>query len=276
VTTSDDLYERVEETTDRLRRQIDHTPEVAMILGSGLGALADEIENPKVLDYTEIPHFPISDVEGHAGELVFGDFAGSRAVVMSGRAHYYEGWSLEEVTFPVRSFGALGVDRMLVTNSAGGANPDFEPADLMLITDHLNLMGANPLRGPNDERLGPRFPDMSDAYSEDLRERAERAATELEVDLRKGVYAGMPGPSYETPAEIRMIRQLGGDAVGMSTVPEVVVANHAGLEVLGISCITNKAAGLQESLDHREVEEVAGRAREKFARLVRGIIRQFD
>lgn len=271
-----DLYERTEETASWLRDRTDAVPEVAMILGSGLGALADEVEEPTTLDYREIPHFPVSDVEGHAGELVFGTFEGTQVVVMSGRVHYYEGWSPEELTFPVRTFGQLGADRMLVTNSAGGANPDFEPGELMLITDHLNLTGMNPLRGPNDERFGPRFPDMSDAYAADLRERAELAATELDIELREGVYAGMAGPTYETPAEIEMVQTVGGDAVGMSTVPEVIVANHMGIEVLGISCITNMAAGLQQSLDHDEVKEVAARVRDKFSRLVRGVIRQFE
>jgi len=271
-----DLFERAEQTASWLSDRADAAPEVAMILGSGLGALADEVKDPTTLDYGEIPHFPVSDVEGHAGELVFGTFEGTRVVVMSGRVHYYEGWSPEALTFPVRAFGQLGADRMVVTNSAGGANPEFEPGDLMLITDHLNLTGMNPLRGPNDERFGPRFPDLSDAYAADLRERAALAAGELEVDLQKGVYAGMPGPSYETPAEIQMLQTLGGDAVGMSTVPEVIVANHMGIDVLGISCITNMAAGLQQSLDHDEVKKVAARVRGTFARLVRGVVRQFD
>lgn len=273
---TNDLYERTEETVSWLRERSAAAPEVAMILGSGLGALADEIADPETFAYEDIPNFPVSDVEGHAGELVFGEFENNRVVVMSGRVHYYEGWSLEELTFPVRTFGQLGADRMVVTNSAGGANPEFDPGDLMLITDHINLTGVNPLRGPNHESFGPRFPDMSDAYAADLRERAELAAAELDVDLEKGVYAGMPGPSYETPAEIQMIQTVGGDAVGMSTVPEVIVANHMGLDVLGLSCITNLAAGLQKSLAHEEVKEVAARARDEFARLVRGILRQFD
>ncbi|MFB6350577.1 MAG: purine-nucleoside phosphorylase, partial [Bradymonadaceae bacterium] len=237
--------------------------------GSGLGALADEIEDAESFDYDRIPHFPVSAVEGHAGELVFGTLEGKRVAAMSGRVHYYEGWSLDQVTFPVRAFGQMGADQLLVTNSAGGANPDFSPGDLMLITDHINITGVNPLRGDNDPRFGPRFPDMSDAYTERLREVAEATAEELEIDLRQGVYTGVAGPSYETPAEINMIQTIGGDAVGMSTVPEVIVANHMDLDVLGISCITNMAAGLQETLDHDEVKEVAARVRSKFTTLVR-------
>ena len=247
----------------------DTIPETAMILGSGLGALADEIDDPTAFDYGMIPNFPVSAVEGHAGELVFGQLEGNDVVVMSGRVHYYEGWSLDQITFPVRVFGLLGVDQIFVTNSAGGANPDFEPGDLMLITDHINMTGVNPLRGENDPRFGPRFPDMSDAYTATLRELAVEAADELGIDLQRGVYTGMAGPSYETPAEIEMIQTIGGDAVGMSTVPEVIAATHMGLDVLGISCITNLAAGLQATLDHDEVKEVAGRARSKFAQLVR-------
>jgi purine-nucleoside phosphorylase len=267
------LFDDVSETTDFLEERIDETPEIAMILGSGLGALADELDEPTALPYSEIPHFPVSAVEGHAGELVFGELEGTPVVVMSGRVHYYEGWDLDEVTFPVRTFGLMGIEQMIVTNSAGGANPDFTPGDLMLITDQINLTGVNPLRGENDERFGPRFPDMSDAYAERLRAKAEQAADELGIDLQHGYYAGLSGPTYETPAEIEMIQTLGGDAVGMSTVPEVIVANHMGMDCLGISCITNLAAGLQESLDHEEVKETAGKARQKFASLVRTTVR---
>ncbi len=266
------LYDHVQQTTDWLESRIETTPELAMILGSGLGALADEIEGAQSFEYGRIPNYPVSAVEGHAGELVFGELEGTRVVAMSGRVHYYEGWLLDQVTFPVRTFGELGVEKLVVTNSAGGANPDFSPGDLMLITDHINLTGVNPLRGENEPRFGPRFPDMSDAYAEHLREIAVGAADELGLDLRQGVYTGVAGPSYETPAEIGMVQTIGGDAVGMSTVPEVIVANHMAMEVIGISCITNMAAGLQESLDHDEVKEVAGRARSKFARLVRTIV----
>jgi purine-nucleoside phosphorylase len=266
------LYDDIQETVDWLEERIETTPDLAMILGSGLGAMADEIEDPQTFPYEEIPHFPVSAVEGHAGELVFGELEGTDVVVMSGRVHYYEGWELHEVTFPVRTFGELGIEHLMVTNSAGGANPDFSPGDLMLITDHINMTGANPLHGDNESRLGPRFPDMSDAYAETLREVALGAADELDIDLREGVYTGVAGPSYETPAEINMIQTIGGDAVGMSTVPEVIAANHMGMTVLGISCVTNMAAGLQETLDHDEVKEVASRVRSKFASLVRTIV----
>lgn len=266
------LYDDIQETVDWLEGRVETTPDLAMILGSGLGAMADEIEDPQTFPYEEIPHFPVSGVEGHAGELVFGELEGTEVVVMSGRVHYYEGWELHEVTFPVRTFGELGTEHLMVTNSAGGANPDFSPGDLMLITDHINMTGANPLHGDNESRLGPRFPDMSDAYAETLREVAVGAADELDIDLQEGVYTGVAGPSYETPAEINMIQTIGGDAVGMSTVPEVIAANHMGMNVMGISCITNMAAGLQESLDHDEVKEVASRVRSKFASLVRTIV----
>ncbi len=266
------LYDDIQETVEWLEDRVEKTPDLAMILGSGLGAMADEIEDPQTFPYEEIPHFPVSGVEGHAGELVFGKLEGTEVVVMSGRVHYYEGWELHEVTFPVRTFGELGTEHLMVTNSAGGANPDFSPGDLMLITDHINMTGANPLHGDNESRLGPRFPDMSDAYAETLREVAIGAADELDIDLQEGVYTGVAGPSYETPAEIDMIQTIGGDAVGMSTVPEVIAANHMGMNVMGISCITNMAAGLQESLDHDEVKEVASRVRSKFASLVRTIV----
>jgi len=262
-------YDNVRETVDWLESRLDDMPDVAMILGSGLGALAEEVEDAESFGYSRIPHFPVSAVEGHAGELVVGTLEGRRVAAMSGRVHYYEGWTLDQVTFPVRTFGLMEVDQLIVTNSAGGANPDFSPGDLMLISDHINLTGVNPLRGENEPRFGPRFPDMSDAYTESLREIARATAEDLDIELREGVYTGVAGPSYETPAEIEMIRTIGGDAVGMSTVPEVIAANHMGIEVLGISCITNMAAGLQESLDHDEVKEVAARVRSTFTTLVR-------
>ncbi|MFB6262642.1 MAG: purine-nucleoside phosphorylase [Bradymonadaceae bacterium] len=269
----DRLYDRVQTTTEWLDERIDGTPEMALVLGSGLGMLADELEDDRAFAYEAIPHFPVSDIEGHAGELVFGELEGRDVVVMRGRVHYYEGWTPGEVTFPVRTFGAMGIDRFVVTNSAGSANPDYSPGELMLITDHLNLTGANPLRGPNDERFGPRFPDMSEAYDVDYRDLARAAAEACGLSLREGVYAGMAGPSYETPAEIEMIHTIGGDAVGMSTVPEVIVANHMDMRVLGISCITNLGAGLgDEALDHAEVEEIAGRIRDEFADLMREIV----
>jgi purine-nucleoside phosphorylase len=266
----DAYFDSITESADWLSERADTQPEVAMILGSGLGALAEELEDAQAFDYHDIPSFPVSAVEGHAGELVFGRLSDKDVVVMSGRSHYYEGWTMKEVCFPTRVFAMMGIETLLVTNSAGGANPDFVPGDLMLITDHLNLTGDNPLRGENDERLGPRFPDMTEAYNRDVRQTILRAATDLSLDIRQGVYAGMAGPTYETPAEIQMVQTIGGDAVGMSTVPEVIAANHSGMRVGGVSCITNLAAGLgQEKLDHAEVKEVAARVREKFSSLVR-------
>jgi purine-nucleoside phosphorylase len=270
MTTTQDLYDQAQASADWINERIPTTPAIAMILGSGLGALCDDFEESISLDYSDVPGFPESAVEGHEGKLVFGKLAGKTVIAMQGRVHYYEGWALEELTSPVRIFGLMGIETLLVTNSAGGANPDYEPGDLMLITDHLNLTGVNPLRGANDDRFGPRFPDMSYAYDPQIREMILAAASELGYELQQGVYAGMAGPSYETPAEIRMIQTLGGDAVGMSTVPEVIVANHMGMKVGGISCITNLAAGLgTERLDHAEVKEVAARVREKFTSLVR-------
>jgi purine-nucleoside phosphorylase len=264
------LYERVQDTVQWVRERLPEAPEVAMILGSGLGTLCEEFDDAVALDYADVPGFAESAVEGHEGRLVFGYLSGKPVLAMQGRVHYYEGWSLEELTFPVRVFAAMEVGTLLVTNSAGGSHPDFVPGDLMVITDHLNLTGVNPLRGANDARFGPRFPDMSYAYSPRVRAAIDEAADALGFDVKHGVYAGMAGPSYETPAEIRMVQTLGGDAVGMSTVPEVIVANHGGLEVGGISCITNFAAGLSDQpLDHAEVKEVAARVREKFCDLVR-------
>ncbi|MGM0558486.1 MAG: purine-nucleoside phosphorylase [Myxococcota bacterium] len=266
----DAYFDSITESADWLAERADIQPEIAMILGSGLGALAEELEDAQAFDYHDIPGFPVSAVEGHAGELVFGRLSGKDVVVMSGRVHYYEGWTMKEVCFPTRVFAMMGIETLLVTNSAGGSNPDFVPGDLMLITDHLNLTGENPLRGENDERLGPRFPDMTEAYTGEVRQTILRAATDLSLDIRQGVYAGMAGPTYETPAEIRMVQTIGGDAVGMSTVPEVIAANHSGMRVGGVSCITNFAAGLgEDKLDHAEVKEVATRVREKFSSLVR-------
>lgn len=264
------LYDQVQASVKWLRERIPGVPEVAMILGSGLGALCDEFEDAVALSYGEIPGFSESAVEGHAGQLVYGKLSGKNVVAMQGRVHYYEGWSLEEVTFPVRVFGLWGIPYLLVTNSAGGANPDYQPGELMVITDHLNLTGENPLRGANDERFGPRFPDMSYAYDPEFRQVIVAAGESLGLALRQGVYAGLSGPSYETPAEIRMIQKLGGDAVGMSTVPEVIVANHSGMTCAGISCITNLAAGLgTERLNHDEVKETADRVRDQFGALVK-------
>lgn len=266
---SSTLYDRALETANWLRAKVADVPEIALILGSGLGDLADTVLDAVRIPYGEIPHFPVSAVEGHAGNLVFGTFSGKKVVFMQGRVHYYEGWSPDEVTFSVRALKLLGVDKILITNAAGGINPDFKPGDLMLIADHLNLTGYNPLRGDNDERFGPRFPDMSHAYDPWMRERIIEAAREMNVPLKSGVYAGFAGPCYETPAEVRMAGVLGGDAVGMSTVPETIVANHMGMKVGGVSCISNLAAGISpHRLNHEEVKATANLVRETFAALI--------
>ncbi|WP_227766066.1 purine-nucleoside phosphorylase [Zhaonella formicivorans] len=251
----------------------DLQPRVGLILGSGLGSLAEEITAKKVVPYKDIPHFPVSTVEGHAGQLVFGMLGKAPVMACQGRFHYYEGYTLSEVTYSVRVMQQLGIKILIVTNAAGGINKSFKPGDLMLISDHINLMGDNPLRGKNNPEMGPRFPDMSEAYSQKLGLLAQSAAAELGINLQTGVYAGVFGPSYETPAEIRYLRTIGADAVGMSTVPEVIVANHGGMEVLGISCITNMAAGvLDRKLNHDEVIETAEKVRVKFSGLIKRIL----
>lgn len=263
----------IRDAADYIRSRAAHTPKVGLILGSGLGVLADHIEQPVTIAYKDIPYFPQSTVDGHAGELLIGTVQGTAVVLMKGRFHMYEGYGPELTAFPVRVMKELGVSTLLVTNAAGGVNTSYSPGDLMLISDHINLTGKNPLIGPNDGELGPRFPDMSQAYSRRLRDTARQVAGEKGVPLQEGVYAGLLGPSYETPAEIRMLRTLGADAVGMSTVSEVIVARHAGLEVLGISCISNMAAGiLDQPLSHAEVMETTDRVREKFLSLVLAII----
>ncbi|MGG6309676.1 purine-nucleoside phosphorylase [Paenibacillus macerans] len=263
----------IREAAEFIRSRSALTPKVGLILGSGLGVLADHLEQPVSIAYHDIPFFPQSTVEGHAGELLIGTVQGTPVVLMKGRFHMYEGYGPELTAFPVRVMKELGVTTLLVTNAAGGVNTAYSPGDLMLISDHLNLTGKNPLIGPNDEELGARFPDMSQAYSRRLRDIARNLAKEKGVPLQEGVYAGLLGPTYETPAEIRMLRTLGADAVGMSTVSEVIVARHAGLEVLGISCISNMASGiLDQPLSHQEVMETTERVREKFLSLVLSII----
>ncbi len=256
-----------------LESKVNFKAEIGIILGSGLGILAAELSNPIAVPYKEIPHFPVSTVMGHEGQFVFGDLGGKPVVCMQGRFHFYEGYELKDVTLPVSVMKRLGVSTLLVTNAAGGVNEKFAPGDLMMIEDHINLSGVNPLRGKNDDEAGPRFPDMSEAYNGELREMALSAARELDIDMKKGVYAGLSGPSFETPAEIRYLRIIGADAVGMSTVPEVIVANHAGMRVLGISCITNMAAGiLKTKLNHQEVMDTANIVREKFVSLIKRIV----
>ncbi|MCT8138795.1 purine-nucleoside phosphorylase [Anaerobacillus sp. CMMVII] len=260
-----------------LRKKVSVKPEIGLILGSGLGILANEIENPIEIPYDEIPGFPVSTVEGHAGQLVIGTLEGKQVIAMQGRFHYYEGYSLERVTFPVRVMKELGVKSVIVTNAAGGINETFTPGDLMIITDHINNFGDNPLIGPNDPAQGVRFPDMSTAYSKTLVKLAKQVAMSLDIVIKEGVYVGNTGPSYETPAEIKMLRTLGGDAVGMSTVPEVIVAKHSGLEVLGISCISNMAAGiLDQPLTHDEVIETTEMVKANFLSFVKEIVKEMN
>ncbi len=235
-----ELHEWVRESITAIRAISPLKPEVGVILGTGLGSLADKIEVQARIEYKDIPHFPMSTVDTHAGELILGTLAGKPIVALSGRFHYYEGYTLQQVTYPVRVAKALGIHTLIVSNAAGGLNPQFKAGDLMLITDHINFMGDNPLIGPNDDSLGPRFPDMSEPYTQSLIELAEQTALEENIPLRRGVYLACPGPCLETRAEYRMMRTLGADAVGMSTVPEVIVAVHAGLHVLGFSAITDE------------------------------------
>ena len=267
----DELQTTVRFIQDRARNH--EKPQVGIILGSGLGAFAERLTDPVVLPYPDLPHFPTSTVVGHAGKLVIGRLGEATGVAMQGRVHGYEGHPAWHVSFPARVLCALGIRVLTVTNAAGGINLDFRAGDLMVITDHLNFTGINPLTGHNDERLGPRFPDLTQAYHPALRELLARVSQETSVPLKSGVYVQVPGPAYETPAEIRMLRTLGADAVGMSTVPETIVARHMGVQVAGISCITNLAAGIGgQPLSHEEVAEVANQVKDAFSRLLESFL----
>jgi purine-nucleoside phosphorylase len=271
--TEDDLYDRVMRAADAVRARVDGPPQIGLILGSGLGAYADKLEAAKAIDYAEIPGFPRSKVTGHQGRLIVGRRAGATCVAMQGRVHMYEGHSAATVAFPARVLVALGAKVLIVTNAAGGLNPSWPPGTLMLIRDHIDMLRDHPLRGPNDDRLGPRFPDMTQAYPAELRARVKAVAARENIALAEGVYVAMPGPTYETPAEVAMLQRLGADATGMSTVPEVIVARHMGARVIGISCITNHAAGITgEPLSHDEVTATAAQVRATFERLLDGII----
>ena len=259
------LLSKINEAVLFIQQQTDFSPRIGLILGSGLGSLADEIQDSIHIHYSDIPNFPISTVKGHAGKLVLGKLEGHSVIAMQGRFHYYEGYSMEEVTFPVRVMKALGVEILIVTNAAGGVNTEFQPGNLMIIRDHINWGFDNPLIGKNFDELGVRFPDISQVYNKELMGLAYQAGNEMDLVLKEGVYAMFTGPTYETPAEVRMARFLGADAVGMSTVPEVIVAAHSKMKVLGISCITNMAAGiLDQPLDHHEVIETADKVRNDF------------
>ena len=266
------LSEMLQETTQFILEKGVKEIDFGLILGSGLGELAEEIEEAIVIPYDQIPFFPTSTVVGHAGQLVYGILSGKKVLAMQGRFHFYEGHSMQTVTYPVRVMAALKAHSVIVTNASGGVNESFVPGDLMLITDHINFTGQNPLIGPNEDEIGPRFPDMSEAYTLTYREVAKEAASQLDLTLKEGVYMGYSGPTYETPAEIRMSRTMGADAVGMSTVPEVIVAAHSGLKVLGISCITNLAAGMQANLNHEEVVETTQRVKQSFKALIKEVL----
>jgi purine-nucleoside phosphorylase len=270
---STSVYERAEHAARTIRARLTAEPRIAIVLGSGLGGFADDFEDAARIPYNEIPGFPRSTVEGHSGRLVGGKVDSVPVLAMQGRVHYYEGYSLEEVTFPVRTFKLLGIKTLVLTNAAGGINVELTQGALMVLSDHVNLMGDNPLRGPNDDRFGPRFPDMSGVYSPALQELVVEEAKAMGTEVRRGIYGGLSGPSYETPAEIHLLRNLGADAVGMSTVPEAIVARHMDMEVLGISCITNMAAGIgDEPIDHAEVMAIGDRVRGTFTELLRRVV----
>lgn len=259
--------------SDYIKSKIGEIPETGIILGSGLGSLAQDVLNPVYISYKDIPSFPVSTVIGHEGRFVYGDLEGKKVIMMQGRFHFYEGYDMNKVTMPILVMKQLGIKNIIVTNAAGGANTSFKPGNLMIINDHINYAGTNPLIGKNIEEFGPRFPDMSNAYNKDFIKIAQTAAKNNNIEVVNGVYMMFTGPSYETPAEIRMARVLGGDAVGMSTVPEVIIANYCGLKVLGISCITNMAAGiLDQPLNHLEVIETSNKVGNEFKILVKSII----
>ena len=264
------LYDRATEAARYISAKIlTRTPRAAIVLGSGLGGVADAIEEAVEIPYDEIPFFMRSTVEGHAGKMIAGSLGGVEVIAMRGRFHFYEGYTMEEVTFPVRVFAVMGIKTLVLTNAAGGTAPHLGPGSLMVITDHINMMGDNPLRGANDTRFGPRFPDMTSVYTPEYIQIAHEVAREMGITLAEGVYLGLRGPSYETPAEVRLFTKFGGDALGMSTVPEAIVARHCQINLLAISCITNVAAGMTEQeINHEEVMEVGGRAGRQLGELI--------
>ena len=271
-------FEKINDAKEYIQAKTSFIPQLAVILGSGLGELADEVEVEAVFQYEELPGFPPPTVAGHGGKLVLGKLAGKNVVIMQGRYHYYEGYPIAQVVFPIRVLKSLGANTLIVTNACGGLNADFDPGDVMLITDHINVQGTSPLIGPNLDEYGPRFPDMTYTYTPALQKLALRVAEEEEVNLRQGVYAAWFGPAYETPAERRYLRIIGGDAVGMSTVPEVTAANHAGMKILGLSAITNIATGGPEQPpdSHEHVLKMAKVAGKKLTRIVRKVIEEID
>ncbi|QQS47856.1 MAG: purine-nucleoside phosphorylase [Acidobacteriota bacterium] len=269
------IFDRSQVSARYIRERIGDEVDIAVVLGSGLGSFAETLRDPVIIPYEEIPDFARSTVEGHSGRLVCGKLrdADVRVAVMQGRFHYYEGYSLEEVTLPIRAFGLMGVGKLVLTNAAGGINQNFKAGDFMLISDHINLMMISPLRGQHDHRMGERFPDMTEVYAREYRQIAQEEASELGMQLHAGIYMALQGPNYETPAEIRMMRMLGADAVGMSTVPEAIVARQMGMRILGISLITNAAAGMDdEPINHEEVMKMGARVSEQFSRLISRIL----
>ena len=272
-TSSGSLYDRAERAARLIRERAKADVSVAIVLGSGLGGFADELTDASGIPYDQIPGFARATVEGHAGRLVIGKVGATAIAALQGRFHFYEGYSLEEVTFPIRVLKLLGVNTLILTNASGALNAEFAPGTLMLISDHINLMGVNPLIGANDTRFGPRFPDLTNVYSPELQDIVLQEAREMKLEMRRGIYASLTGPSYETPAEIHMMRALGAQAVGMSTVPEAIVARHMGMKVVGISCITNLAAGVTDHpVDHTQVIATGERIRESFSELLRRVI----
>ncbi|MNZ68879.1 Purine nucleoside phosphorylase 1 [compost metagenome] len=270
----ENMLSKINEAAAYIRNQLPEQPQIGLILGSGLGVMAEEVTESIVIPYEQIPHFPVSTVEGHSGELVVGQLEGKYVLVMKGRFHFYEGYSMKEVVFPIYVMKQLGIETLIVTNAAGGMNRGFAAGDLMLITDHINHTGSNPLMGANIAELGPRFPDMSQAYNRELRSIVAAQAEQLDIKLQQGVYVGISGPTYCTPAELTMMAGWGADAVGMSTVPEVIAANYTGIRVVGITCITDMAIGDElEPLTHEQVVQVAAQTRPKFISLVKASVR---
>ena len=265
----------LKEIVSYIKDQVDFEPEIGIVLGTGLGGLVNVIDEVASVKYSDIPHFPVSTVKGHKGQLLFGYIGGKKVVVMQGRFHYYEGYEIKDIALPIRTMYQLGVKTLLLSNAAGGMNPAFSVGDVMLITDHINLMGTNPLLGPNDDKLGPRFPDMSAVYDKELIEKAENIANEQGLKVQKGVYVAVTGPTFETPAEYKYMRIIGGDAVGMSTVPEAIVARHAGMKCFAISIITDLGVeGIVEEVSHEEVLEVAAKAESKMTGIIKQLLEE--
>lgn len=271
------MLEKIKETADFIKNIIQDTPDFAIVLGSGLGALKDEVEATHTLDYSEIPNFPQTTVVGHGGKLIYGTLEGKKVLMMSGRFHYYEGHDMQTVVFPFRVFKLLGIQNLIVSNASGGVNPNFNVADIMIINDHINMMPEHPLRGKNIDELGPRFVDMSEPYNKNMIETALEVAKDLDIKIHQGCYVALQGPTFETPAEYGMVRAIGGDAVGMSTVPEIIVAKHQGMDCFGISIITDVGGPeIAFSVSHEEVLQAADKAMPKVIKLVKGLVREYN